>query len=359
MKIIHHIRPLIFLLAILGIFFTISYFKSNKKPEPIPVVETALYTGKVYHVFFHSLIVYPQLAFDGSEDSRGYSEYMITKSEFEKILPKLYENDFVLIDPHLLYTTQPDGSILKNDLYIPIGKKPLILSLDDVNYYKDKRAHGFANRLVLDRKGKVSTEINTPEGQTIVTRDGDTIPMIDDFIEKHPDFSFQGAKGVIAVTGYQGILGYETNLLNSPKYNENTAVVRKIVDSLKKTGWQFASHSYTHEMPFRDNSISLAELTRDTERWDKEVRPLVGDTDMFVGPFGQVFQPFDPRREYLVSKGFKSLFGVGMDLYLAYFPNYIMMDRANIDGIRLMQSPNLLYEYFDPSEVIDPMRKVR
>lgn len=37
------------------------------------------------------------------------------------------------------------------------------------------------------------------------------VPLIDRFVEKHPDFSYRGAKGILALTGYNGILGYRTD----------------------------------------------------------------------------------------------------------------------------------------------------
>lgn len=360
-KIVKILIPLL-VLALLLFFINqiVAYFK---KPvvtiQPAPEIKTELYTGKVYHIFFHSLIVYPKLAFSpNSGDHQGYQSYMVTKSEFEKILPLLYKNNFVLIDSKLLYSTNSDGTISKKDLYIPVGKKPLILSLDDINYVKSQDGNGFATRLVLDSNGEVATEINTPEGKTLVTRDGDIIPILDDFIKKHPDFSYQGFKGIIALTGFQGALGYRTNNVSSPTYIDDVKMVKLIVNKLKETGWVFASHSYSHGMLFRDDSITLQGVKWDTEKWDAEIRPLVGDTNIFIGPFGQVFKPYDERRNYLVSKGFKELYGVGMDLYLEYAPNYIMMDRANIDGIRLVQTPYFLTEYFDPNEVVDQERFV-
>lgn len=361
-----NIRSLIALLCVVFIIFISMYAKEyiqekrkEKELPPPPPIETELYTGKIYHIFFHSLIVYPKLAFDGTPHAQGYQDYMITRSEFNKILPILYRDNFVLIDTHLLYSTSTDGTITKRNLIIPKGKKPLILSLDDLSYYRDQDGHGFANRLVLDSNGKVATEITTPEGQTIVTRDGDVVPILDDFIATHPDFSFNGAKGIIALTGYEGILGYRTNLRNGATYNDDVVKVKEVIKQLKKTGWQFASHSYSHDMSFRNDTATLGLVEYDSNKWDTEVRPLVGDTDIFIGPFGQTFQPGDPRRDYILSRGFKILFGVGMDLYLKYFPSYVMMDRANIDGIRLIQTPEHLEEYFDPKEVLDPERGIK
>ena len=208
--------------------------------------------------------------------------------------------------------------------------------------------HGFADKLALDEKGNVSTEIITPENKIEITRDGDVVPILDDFVIAHPDFSLKGAKGVIALTGYQGILGYRTNLPGSATYSQDILSAKNVISKLKNTGWRFASHSYSHSSDFSTGTIPLENLKKDSELWDKEVRPLVGDTDIFIGPFGQIFKPSDPRRTYLISHGFKMFCGVGMDLYLHYSFNSITMDRADIDGYRFTKTPSLLKEYFDP-----------
>lgn len=315
-----------------------------------------LYKGKIYHIFFHSLIVYPELAFDGSESSFGYKDWMITRDEFQKILPLLYKNNFILIDITSLYGVNNDDTVIKKDLYLPEGKKPLIISLDDLSYYNSLVGHGFADKLVFDKDGNVATEIITRENKTEITRDGDVIPILDDFVSLHPDFSLNGAKGVIALTGYHGILGYKTNNVNSLNYVNDIQSAKNIISKLKETGWRFASHSYSHNKSYSTGEVSLEKVKKDAELWDKEVRPIVGETDIFIGPYGQVFKPGDPRRDYLVSDGFKMFNGVGMDLYLNYFSKSITMNRADIDGYRFAHTPYLLKEYFDATQVIDSIR---
>ena len=49
----------------------------------------------------------------------------------------------------------------------------------------------------------------TPEGQ-IVTGDYDLVPILNRFIAEHPDFSYRGARAILAFTGYEGVLGYRT-----------------------------------------------------------------------------------------------------------------------------------------------------
>ena len=336
------------------------YNQNNFKTEPQTVKdadENVLYTGKIYHIFFHSLIVYPKLAFDGTKMSHGYEDWMITRDEFQKILPELYKNNFVLIDIASLYeVNKENGEVIKKPIYLPAGKKPLIISLDDLAYYATLVGHGFARKLVFDKDGNIATEIVTTSGKVEITRDGDVVPILDDFISTHPDFSFKGAKGIIALTGYHGVLGYRTDDINSPNYSNEIEGAKKIISKLKSTGWRFASHSYSHDKDFSNGSISLERVKKDTESWNKEVKPLVGDTDIFIGPYGTIFKLKDARRKYLISEGFKMFCSVGMDLYFRYNTDSITMDRADIDGYRLVRTPHYLKDYFDYKSVIDPLR---
>lgn len=93
-------------------------------------------------------------------------------------------------------------------------------------------------------------------------------------------------------------------------------------------------------------------MKTDTKLWKEKVESLVGSTDIYIGPFGQIFPTNDTRRAYLVEQGYKMISGVGMDRYIQYFPNYIAMNRADIDGIRLFKTPYLLKNYFNPQLVI-------
>jgi hypothetical protein len=303
-----------------------------------------LYKGDVLQIFFHSLVVYPKLAYQKDKKGEAYKKYMVTKDEFKKILASLYEKQYVLIDIASLYSADASGKVTPLPLYIPEGKKPLIISLDDLNYYDFMKGRGFADKLVLDKDGNVATEVVTPGGSAIVTRDGDVVPILDDFVLAHPDFSLNRAKGIIAVTGFQGILGYRTQQAASTLKTRDAEIIaaKEVVEKLKNTGWRFANHSYFHDHSYQSGDITLEAVKADTQRWKEEVGSIVGDTDIFIGPFGQEFKPNDPRRQYLVSQGYNMICGVGLDLYFHYFSDYVFMDRANVDGYRLMHNADWL-----------------
>lgn len=332
----------LFLLSLFVISITISsgYFYTQKN---IALADTDLvkYTGKIQHIFFHSLIIYPEKAKADIYNAEGYKNYMITVSEFKTIIKQLYENNFILIDSESLYSFDQAGKIIRNPLYLPKGKKPLIVSIDDLSYYRYMKNGGFANKLVLDG-GVVKTRVITPEGKRIITDDGDVVPILDRFVLEHPDFSMNGAKGIIAVTGFQGILGYRTQLDNLKRESEIKAVL-PVVEVLKASGWVFASHSYSHNRKSLKDTDAFAE---DISKWKDQVESIVGPTNIFVGPFGEVFTEGDERRQQLIDAGFKVIYGVGMDGYMKFFDDHFVMNRINIDGYRLANNLAKLYRLF-------------
>lgn len=85
-----------------------------------------------------------------------------------------------------------------------------MLSQDDVCYYEYMTGQGFADRFVLDENGKITNEYTLDDG-TVIRGSFDVLTILEDFIEAHPDFSYRGARGTIAVTGYNGIFGYRTS----------------------------------------------------------------------------------------------------------------------------------------------------
>ncbi len=168
---------------------------------------------EITHVFFHSLIMDTSKAFDGDSREAGYNQVMTTKDEFLKIMESMYERGFVLVRLHdIAYeTTDENGNVYfkEGDIMLPPGKKAFVLSQDDVCYYEYMDGDGFASRMVIGEDGKPTCEMKLDDG-SVVTGDYDLVPILNRFIEEHPGFSYRGAKGVLAFTGYNGILGYRT-----------------------------------------------------------------------------------------------------------------------------------------------------
>lgn len=243
------------------------------------------YTDDIPHIFLHSLIVYPEMIFtDLATPMGGYNSGFSEKAEFEKILPQLYERGYVLYDLDKLWVKQ-DGKMVRQKIMLPEGKTPLILSVDDVAYaYGD----GYAQQLFVDDSGELMYRVNNPSGGVDIIPDGDVMGVVDAFVAEHPDFSYQGHKGTIALTGFQGAFGYDYDI------PEQADQMRVVVAALKERGWNFASHSYTHNRVnnFYGPGCSVEKISYDINKWVDHVVPCIGETRLFIAPFGyRVQQP--------------------------------------------------------------------
>ena len=314
-----------------------------------------LYKGPIYHVFFHSLIVYPELCFTGDSMEQGYNNWMTTAKEFKLMLQEMYQRGYTLVDLRELFRKDSGGKMALQDVYLPEGQKPLVISVDDMSYYKYMAKDGFAKKLVLDEKGNLASLIDTPEGKEIISPDGDVVPIVENFVAGNPDFSYKGAKGTLALTGYEGILGYRTNH-NNPSWEKEKENVIPVVNKLKETGWAFASHSYTHRQSFSEGTITLDYLKYDTQKWKEEVGSILGPTNLYIAPFGATFGQKDARMRYIVGQGFDVYCGVGPKPEYILYKDNAYMERIDLDGYKMYHMPEVMKDLFDVSKVFDPAR---
>src|SRR4051794_36921604 len=231
---------------------------AGASPAVAPATTTTVpllpWTGPVEHLFFHTLIVRPDLAFHPHDRlAQGLRDYFVTVTEFRRMLDQLYANGWTLVDIHRAVAGQ---------VRVPAGRRPFVLSEDDVNYYDYSRQRGVGWKLVVDEHGAVKVELHDAAG--IHVTDEDLIPLVDEFVASHPLFSAEGAKGVIAVTGYEGVFGEPVQDVKAPDRAERVGRATAIAARLRATGWTLASHSYGHIDFARD---SLAVATRDTQHW--------------------------------------------------------------------------------------------
>lgn len=361
----------------------ISRYKAAKA-ECVPVnVE------EVTHIFYHSLVVEPERAFanqDSDRQAKGNNQWMATIDEFNKITQAMYEEGYVLVNLHDIaqQTVDQNGTVhfTEGTILLPPGKKAYVLSVDDLSYYHSYDNYGFASKMVLDEHGKPKCEYVQADGTTVVG-DYDVVPLLDKFMEEHPDGAYRGARGTIALTGYNGILGYRTDisyqtrpadiykdklkwLEQHPEFNleEERAKAKQVADAMKADGWSFASHTWGH---LKVASISLEQLQADTVRWKENIEPIVGSTDMIIFAHGEDlgdWKDYDQNNakfQYLKSQGYNFFCNVDSRQYgVQIRDNYVRQTRRNIDGYRLYQnvigSENNLSDLFHSTEVLDPKR---
>ena len=332
---------------------------------------------QVTHIFYHSLIADTSKAFDGDYKTDGYNQVMTTMTEFNKITQIMYDKGYVMVNLYDLAGLDEDGRMKAKQIYLPKGKTPFVLSQDDVCYYHSQDGDGIATRLVVDDEGKVRNEYVQDDGSTVVG-DYDVVPLIDSFVEEHPDFAYHGHKGIVALTGYNGILGYRTDIsyqtrpddLNDdkkawldahPDFDLDTerAGAKKVADAMKAEGWTFASHTWGHK---NMSTVSMERLQTDTENFKENVDPLIGGTDIIIFAFGADINgggeyTGDEKFNYLKSQGYDYYCNVDSNKYFVQITDeYFRMGRRNVDGYRMYYNPELLSDLFDASEVFDSSR---
>src|SRR5205814_1329053 len=96
---------------------------STSSTPPPPSAPLVAWTGPVEHLFFHTLVLHPELAFTPN-DAAGFADYFVTAAEFRRIVDQMYANRWTLVDIHRAI----DGTVR-----VPAGRKPFVLSVDDVN----------------------------------------------------------------------------------------------------------------------------------------------------------------------------------------------------------------------------------
>ena len=162
------------------------------------------------HLSFDSLIADTNTAFnqENTQRSLAIAQGHLTVAEFEGILQQLYQQGYVLVRLQDLVQVQEDGSL--KELMLPQGKKPLIISQQNVSYSLDTYGQGLPTKLIVDDAGNIVSQAIDNNGVTI-TGAYDVVTCLNAFVQSHPDFSHEGAKGIIGISGADGVLGYRTD----------------------------------------------------------------------------------------------------------------------------------------------------
>ena len=336
----------------------------------------------VEHLFFHPVIAYPQWAFhDGptpQSQKDGLDDWMVTVDEFNKILQSVYDKGYILVRMEDVWSEQTsengEARMVRNTLKLPEGKKPLVISFDDVNYYPYMLEEGFTSKLVLGDDGQIWAECTDPyTKETFLTQDLDATTLLDKFVLEHPDFSLNGAKAIYSLTGYEGILGYRTQndidiAADDParpafdaKRQQEIEAVKPVIQRLKETGWTFGSHTWGH---INLSTSSMERIQRDTLRWAEEVGSLVGPTNILFYPHGarpdgdhDQGESYGEQFKWLQSQGFRVFASVGINSYsqVKSTISAVICDRLHPDGttLRSVRAREWYQQFYDATQIID------
>ena len=316
---------------------------------------------------FHVLIEDLPRALKSEQYGGNYNKNFVSTGEFKAILNQLYANGYVLVDfdSFTETTTDLDGNVkvqLK-PIYLPAGKKPIMLTETMVNYFgymidEDKDGNinggGFASKLVL-QGGLIKAEYVDANGQTQVGN-YDMVPILEDFIAQHPDFSYRGARATLAVCGYDGVFGYRTNTSyiaskGQAYYDQECADAKEVVQALRDAGYTIACYTYDN-VAYRD--MSAAQITADLQLWTQQITPVVGEVDTLVFARESNISDYGGTLfNVLYTSGFRRYVSSGTQPWAEVNNAYVRQNRLMVTGKNMQHYKDQFTGIFDCAAVLD------
>ena len=274
------------------------------------------------NVYTHCLIAFPEINFASQSTYGACGSDCLTPDELRFLLESLYQRGYIIIDANIIYDKQNDTFF--RTIKLPKGKKPLILTFDDVTYDSRKMGRGMVDKLIVDEDGYVCTYTRHSDGSEVISYDNEIFPIIDRFVREHPDFTYRGARGTLFFTGFDGICGYRTQ---SEPVDDREAMLgldrqaqirdaKVVIEALREEGWTFGCHGFDHRSM---STLSYEAFCREIDLWREEVGSIVGDTGLFCWPYGDhgggQLRKGDAHA-YAYNSGFYFYFGCGAARYL-------------------------------------------
>ena len=332
-----------------------SQLVEHKDPSTIP------------NLSFHMLIADPERAFKDQEYGGLYNRNFVTIGEFAKILEQLYKNGFVLVD-YDSFVTQNESSFFTQSIFLPEGKKPVMITETMVNYFgymvdsngdgePDGGGDGFASKLVVTANGDIKAELVAADN-TLQVGDYDLVPILEAFIREHPDFSYQGARATLAVCGMEGVFGYRTDSSYVPTLGQNyvdaeIAGAKELVQALRDKGYNIASYTYGNKAYL---GMTAAQIQAEMASWTAQVTPVLGQVDTIV------FARESDIGDYTGGK-FDVLYNTGFRIFVKnsetplteVTTTFVRQSRLMVSGNAMAWKSNQFtsLNLFDPNVVLD------
>lgn len=325
--------------------------------------------SKIPNLSFQQLIADPSRAFKHEKYGSSLNMNFITIDEFSEIIQQLYDNNYILISLDDI----TDG-VKPISLKLPKEKKPVILTQTQVNFYTyltdsnkdylpDAGGAGFASKLIVDANGNLACEMVTASGET-VTGAYDAVPILEAFIQTHPDFSYKGARAILAVTGYDGLFGYRTTgdaeiRMTVDEYQKEVDGATEITKALRDAGYEIACYTYENAAY---GSYTIDKLEFDLEQWNVEVSPILGvvktlvfarNSDIATSDTVYSGEKFDMLSQY----GFTHYLGFAKGTpWIDAQANYFRQGRILLTGSNLAHKADWFSGILNPSAILDPSR---
>ena len=319
---------------------------------------------------FHVLIHDMARAKADTEFGGSYNKNFVTTGEFTKILEQLYNNGYVLVDfdSFVGSTTDVNGNeqFQPISMWLPADKKPVMITETMVNYFAymidgdgdgvaDAKGDGFASKLVLDDNGDIKAEYVDANGQTLVGN-YDLVPILEDFIKQHPDFSYRGARAILAVTGHEGVFGYRINTSvvaskGNDYWESECAGAKKIANALQEKGYTLACYTYKNDAY---KGFSVAQIQADLTSWTQQVTSVIGVMDTFVfAKTSNISDYSGSAFQVMYQSGFRYFISNADSPTTEVNSTYVRQNRLMVTGETMQHYSSRFTGMFDCAAILD------
>ena len=317
---------------------------------------------------FHILIEDLQRALNDENYGGKYNRNFVSTAEFKQILEHLYANGYVLVDFDSFIeaaTLNDTEQYIPEPIYLPAGKKPVMITETMVNYFEymvdpdkdgtpDAKGAGFANKLVLEN-GKIKAQYVDASGNNLVGN-YDLVPILESFIEEHPDFSYRGARAILAVTGSEGIFGYHINTSYSQTkgqawYDEECNAARELVQALQNKGYTLACYTYSNKAY---SGYTATQIQAEMQEWTKNITPVIGQIDTFVFAQESNLSAYNGAAfDVLHDTGFRYFVSSGTQPWASVESTYVRQNRLMVTGRTMQHYSDQFTGMFDCSAILN------
>lgn len=317
---------------------------------------------------FHVLIEDLGRALKDESLGGKYNRNFVSTAEFKQILEHLYANGYVLVDFDSFVTAATLNDVqsyIPKPIYLPSGKKPVMITETMVNYFMymvdpdkdgtpDAKGVGFANKLVLEN-GDIKAAYIDASGNSLVG-DYDLVPILESFIEEHPDFSYQGARATLAVTGSEGIFGYRINTANQATkgaawLEAECNAAREVVQALRNKGYTLACFTYANQ---NYSSMSAAQIQADLQEWTKNITPVIGQVETLVfAQEGNLSSYTSQAFDVLYDTGFRYFVSSDTKPWAVVENTYVRQNRLMVTGRTMQHYSDQFNGLFDCAAILN------
>lgn len=306
----------------------------------------------------------------GADMAGLYNKNFVSVEEFSRILNQLYSSNYVLVDfdSFVYKATGVDGNdeFGAKSIYLPQGKKPVMITETMVNYFEymvdpdkdgtlDGTGHGFANKLVLDENGDIKAAYVDANGQSLVGN-YDLVPVLESFIQEHPDFVYQGARAILAVSGTEGVFGYRTNTsyvsrFGQAFYDNEVIEAKKVVAALREKGYTIASYTYSNQA-YR--SMTTLQIQAEVTNWTNQITPVLGEVDTMVFARASDIESYSGTTfDVLYKSGIRYFLNSSSSPRVDINKTFVRQTRLMVTGETLAWYSSQFTSYFDSNVVLD------